>query len=161
MNQNENWSADQLYNDGYSMIQSNDGMAWHNPHYENVRMPAPPILSQPYYHEGYSSRYAMHQPQTIDRMSNRYEPGYALSTITERSTPQMGESTPLANTPSSFQSELECYKAQGSEAGYSPRQQRQLPSSLGGANRTPSPNIQVYPSLRRKTEEPKRGENRI
>ena len=146
---NENWAADQLYNDGFSMAQSSDGMAWHNQFYDNVGMPAPPIPSQPYYHGVYSSHSAMHQPQMTERMPNRYEAGYALSTITERSTLQMGERTPPANSPS-YLSELEHYTTQGSEVNYSSRQQQQLPSSLGRVKRPPTSNIQGYPSVRRK-----------
>ena len=160
INKNGDWTADQLYNNGYSISQSNDGKTWYNQRYENVGMPAPPIPPQPYYHGGYqngtNSYTTMNQAQRIGRISNRYEPGYALSTITERSTPQMGEGrTPLANSPSSHQqSELEYYTAvQGSEASYSVSRQ-QLPSSLGGAH---SPNSQGYPSPRRKPVEPKAG----
>ena len=142
---NGNWSAEQLYNNGYYMNQSNDGKSWHNPRYEYVGMPAPPI---PSYQRGYqndiSSRTAMHQHQMTGRTSNRYEPGCTLSTITERSTPQMGEGrTPLGNSPTSYQSDLEYYTAQGSEASYSVSrmQQEQQP---------PSPNTPRYSSQRRK-----------
>ena len=137
------WSAEQLYNSGYHMNQSNDGRSWHNPRYDYVGMPAPPILP---YHRGYqndiNSHTPIHQLHMAGRAANRYEPGCALSTITERSTPQMGEGrTPLANSPASYQSDLEYYTAQGSEASYSVSRPQQEP---------PSPNIQRYPSQRRK-----------
>lgn len=126
------------------MSQSDDGKSWHNPRYEYVGMPAPTIP----YHRGYQNdvnlRAPIHQHHTMTgRTSNRYEPGCALSTITERSTPQMGEGrTPLANSPASYQSDLEYHTAQGSEASYSlSRPQDQQP---------PSPNTQRYPSQRRK-----------
>ena len=123
------------------MNQSNDGKSWHNPLYDYVGMPAPPI---PPYHRGYQndigSRSAMHQ--MTGRTSNRYEPGCALSTITERSTPQMGEGrTPLANSPASYQSDLEYYTAQNSEASYSVSRLQQEQQQ---------PPIQHYPSQRRK-----------
>jgi len=140
---NPSWNAEQLYYNGYHMNQSDDGKSWHNPRYEYVGMPAPPI---PSYHRGHqndiSSRTAMHQHQMAGRTSNRYEPGCALSTITERSTPQMGGEgrTPLGNSPVSYQSDLEYYTAQGSEASYnvSRLQQEQQPPT------------QRYPSQRRK-----------
>ena len=132
------------------MNQSNDGMSWHNPRYEYVGMPAPSIPSQPYYQRGnqngIGSRAAMQQLQMTGRMSNRYEPGCALSTITERSTPQMGDGrTPLGNSPTSYQSDLEYYTAQGSETSYgvSRQQQEQQPHP-------PSPNTQRHTSQRRK-----------
>lgn len=134
---NKNWSAEQLYHHGYSITQS--GKLWHNPDYEH---PVPPISSQPYYHGS--------------RIPNRYVPGYALSTITERSTPQMGEGrTSLGNSPASHQSELEYHTAQGSEASYSvsrpQQQQQQQPlSSTGGIQRAPASTTQGYPSQRRK-----------
>jgi len=143
LDKNGNWSAEQLYNSGYHLNQSNDGKSWHNPRYDYVGMAAPPIP----YHRGYqndtNSHTPIHQQHMAGRASNRYEPGCALSTITERSTPQIGEGrTPLANSPASYQSDLEYYTAQGSEASYSvSRQQEQQP---------PSPNIQRYPSQRRK-----------
>jgi hypothetical protein len=131
------------------------GKSWHNPRYENVGMPAPPIPSQPYYHGAYQSGIGS---RTAGGIPNRYVPGYALSTITERSTPQMGEGrTPLANSPASYQSELEYYTAQGSEASYnaSRLQQPQPPSSLGNVQRAPSPITQGYPSQQRKPVEHK------
>jgi len=126
------------------MTQSNDGKSWHNPRYDYVGMPAPPIASQP--HRDYHRRY---------QNDNRYVPGRALSTITERSTPRMGEGrTSLGNyspagnnySPASFQSDLEYYTAaQGSEASYgvSPRQQQEQ-------QQPPSPNTQHFSSKRRK-----------
>ena len=140
-----NWTAEQLYYNGYHMNQSDDGKSWHNPRYEYVGMPAPPIPS--YHRGGYqndiSLRTPMHQHQMTGRTSNRYEPGCALSTITERSTPQMGEGrTPLGNSPASYQSDLEYYTAQGSEASYSVSRTPQ--------EQQPSSNIQRYPSQRRK-----------
>lgn len=146
LDKNGNWSAEQLYNSGYHMNPSNDGKSWHNPRYDYVGMAAPPI---PSYHRGYqndiNSHTPIHQQHMAGRAANRYEPGCALSTITERSTPQMGEGrTPLANSPASYQSDLEYYTAQGSEAGNSvsrTQQEQQQP---------PSPNIQRYPSQRRK-----------
>ena len=137
---NGNWSAEQLYNNGY---QFNDGKSWHDPRYDYVGMPPPPFPS--YHNRGYqndlSSHTAMRQHQMTGRASNRYEPGCALSTITERSTPQIGEGrTPLGNSPASYQSDLEYYSAQGSEANYSVPQQQQ----------PPSPSIQRYSSQRRK-----------
>ena len=134
------------------MNQSNDGKSWHNPRYDYVGMPAPPIPS--YYRGGYqndiSSRSTPIHQHVTGRTSNRYEPGCALSTITERSTPQMGEGrTPLANSPASYQSDLEYHTAQGSEASYSvarlPQEQQQQQQQ-----QPPSPNIQRYPSQRRK-----------
>jgi hypothetical protein len=141
-----NWNPEQLYYNGYHMNQSDDGKSWHNPRYEYVGMPAPPIPS--YHRGGYqndiSSRTAMHQHQMAGRTANRYEPGCALSTITERSTPQMGEGrTPLGNSPASYQSDLEYYTAQGSEASYGVSRQQQEQQS-------PSSNTQRYPSQRRK-----------
>lgn len=129
------------------MNQSNDGKSWHNPRYEYVGMPPPPIPS--FHRGGYqndvNSRTPIHQQHMTGRTSNRYEPGCALSTITERSTPQMGEGrTPLANSPASYQSDLEYHTAQASEASFSvsrPQHQEQQP---------PSPNTQRYPSQRRK-----------
>jgi len=139
------WSTDQVNNNGYHMNQSNDGKTWHNPRYDFVGMPAPPIPSHLRGHQNdINSRTATHQHQMTGRTSNRYEPGCALSTITERSTPQMGEGrTPLANSPASYQSDLEYHTAQGSEASFSVSrlQQEQQPTS---------PNIQRYPSQRRK-----------
>jgi len=143
-NINGNWAADQLYNNGYSMAQSDDGKTWYNPRYGDVGMPAPPIPSQPYYHGGYQndSRNAPYQTPMTGRISSRYEPGCALSIITEKSTPQT-EKSPLANTPASYQSELDYYTAQGSEASQSVYRQQQ---SHGGG----SPHTQGYPSSRRK-----------
>jgi hypothetical protein len=140
-----NWSAEQLYKNGYPMNYSNDGNTWHNPRYDYVGMPAPPI---PSYHRGYQNdnnpRTPIHQHLMTGRTSNRYEPGCALSTITERSTPQMGEGrTPLANSPASYQSDLEYHTAQGSEASYSV-------SRLQQEQQPPSPNTQRYPSQHRK-----------
>ena len=169
-NKNGIWSPDELYN-GYSMTQSNNGKSWHNPRYQNVGMPAPPIPSQPYYNGGYqnniiNSRVNHRQHQMPVRIPNRYEPGTALSTITERSTPQMGEGrTPLANTPVSYQqSELEEYYTalQGSEAShsisrhqYQQYQQPQPPPPLITVHRVPSPNNQDHSSQRRKPVESK------
>ena len=136
----KNWSAEQLYHHGYTITQS--GRLWHNPDYGHVGVPGPPISFQPYYHGS--------------RIPDRYEPGYALSTITERSTPQIGEGrTPLGNSPASYQSELEYYTAQGSEASYSvsrpqQQQQQQPPSSTGGIQRAPASTAQGYSSQRRK-----------
>ena len=148
---NENWSAEQLY--GYS---AQPGKLW--PHYENARMPAPPVPSQPYYHGGYQNDISSHI--TTGRTPNRYEPGYALSTITEVSTPQIGEGrTPQANSPASYQSELEYYTAQGSEASYSVFGLQQQPPP---SQRTPSSVIaQGYPAQRRKPVEHKLAGNRI
>jgi hypothetical protein len=86
-----------------------------------------------------------------NRAPNRYQPGYTLSTITEKSTPQMADGTrtmpgtpmsgaagaPLGpHSPASIQSELGYYTAPGSSVGqHSPavvpgqvgQQQQQLP----------------------------------
>jgi hypothetical protein len=126
------------------MNQSNDGKAWHNPRYDYVGNPAPPIP----YHRGYqndvNSHTPIHQQHMTGRAPNRYEPGNTLSTITERSTPQIGEGrTPLAYSPASYQSDLEYHTAQGSEASYSLSRQQQ-------EQQPPSPNTQRYPSQRRK-----------
>ena len=126
------------------------GKSWHNPGYENVGMPAPP-----YYHGAYQGGIGS---RTAGGIPNRYEPGYALSTITERSTPQMGDGkTPLANSPASYQSELEYYTAQGSEASYnaSRLQQPQPLSSLNNVQRAPSPITKGHPSQQRKPVEHK------
>lgn len=56
----------------------------------------------------------------------------------------MGEGrTPLGNSPTSYLSDLEYYTAQGSETSYSISQLQQ-------EQQQPSPNIQRYPSQRRK-----------
>ena len=93
---------------GYPMEQMADG-TWRNAQYGFVgNVPPPPISAlqpaQPAYYahpqnpnqNGYSDQNAG------SRAPNRYMPGYTLSTITEKSTPQMAgaHSPPLPNTPS-------------------------------------------------------------
>ncbi|PPR04849.1 hypothetical protein CVT24_007237 [Panaeolus cyanescens] len=110
---------------GYYMTQSSAHGAWQNPQYGFVGMPPPPLPS------GYAYQYPdqQHQYYTQDggiqvvappynRAPNRYQPGYTLSTITEKSTPQMGENrTPLAPTPASIPSELGSSTYNGSASG--------------------------------------------
>lgn len=108
---NQTWSAEQLYHNGYSLARS--GKLWHNhnPNNENVGMPVPPIPAQPYYHGGYQNGISLRTASS--RIPNRYEAGCGLSTITERSTPQMGEGrTSLGNSPASYQSDLEYHPAE-------------------------------------------------
>ncbi|CAA7269825.1 unnamed protein product [Cyclocybe aegerita] len=110
-------------NQGYAMRQAGDG-TWQNTRYGHVGMAPPPMPPQPMY--GYNAYpygapqmsgapSAYHPPQ--GHAPNRYLPGDTLSTITERSTPQMSEGrTPLVNSPASLQSELGYYTAPASEA---------------------------------------------
>ncbi|KDR84488.1 hypothetical protein GALMADRAFT_133773 [Galerina marginata CBS 339.88] len=91
---------------GYLMEQTSQG-TWQNSRYGFIGMPPPaiPFASPPpgAYHDPSS-------PQS--RAPNRYQPGYTLSTITEKSTPKMadGTRTPLAaHSPASGQSEIGYY----------------------------------------------------
>ncbi|KAF8165989.1 hypothetical protein B0H34DRAFT_743864 [Crassisporium funariophilum] len=105
----------QPHEQGYYLNQTNQG-AWQNPRYGHVGMAAPPIPPQlnsyhtaPYPQNSTSPQPPgyYHAPPIPGRAPNRYEPGYTLSTITEKSTPQMGEGrTPLAHSPASLPSEV-------------------------------------------------------
>jgi len=93
---------------GYPMEQMADG-TWRNGQYGFVgNVPPPPISAlQPAQHAYYaqpqnSNENGYFDPNAGSRAPNRYVPGYTLSTITEKSTPQMlgAHSPPLPNTPS-------------------------------------------------------------
>ncbi|KAF8967542.1 hypothetical protein BDZ97DRAFT_1755965 [Flammula alnicola] len=146
---NSHWNAAQSYPQGYPMEQTQQG-AWQNSRYGYVGMPAPAIPPQPYngaYHGGYAYD---QDPQTMaPRAPNRYQPGYTLSTITEKSTPRMAETNAsLANSPASLQSDLGYYTAPASEGM----------SSTGSVSRRPyfasSPKVSDYSSEGRAPEKP-------
>jgi len=108
---------------GYPMEQTTNG-TWQNGRYGFVgNLPPPPMAAlqtaqqqqqQAYYgHPQDPNQNAYLDQNASKRAPNRYMPGYTLSTITEKSTPQMGAySPPLpnspsigANTPASFRTE--------------------------------------------------------
>ncbi|KAF9535204.1 hypothetical protein CPB83DRAFT_889107 [Crepidotus variabilis] len=117
----------------------------------------PPSFYAPSYHGQPSQGPSSYQGVGPNRAPNRYQPGYTLSTITEKSTPQMADGnrtmpgTPRsgvgalgttgvgAHSPASQQSDLGYYTAPGSSAGqYSPAQ----PGSAG--QHSPAQAAQVY-----------------
>ncbi|KIM38675.1 hypothetical protein M413DRAFT_447636 [Hebeloma cylindrosporum] len=93
---------------GYPMEQMADG-TWRNAQYGFVgNIPPPPITAlqpaqQAYYgHPPNPDQNGYYDQGAGGRAPNRYMPGYTLSTITEKSTPQMvgAHSPPLPNSPS-------------------------------------------------------------
>ncbi|KAF8888149.1 hypothetical protein CPB84DRAFT_1473740 [Gymnopilus junonius] len=103
---------------GYPMEQTAQG-TWLNGKYAYVgNMPPPPIsaLSPPVPGMGNYNQPEYAAPVSPSaRAPNRYQPGYTLSTITEKSTPQSRKTPLSANSPASAQSEL---GGGGHAAGY-------------------------------------------
>lgn len=113
---------------GYYMTQSSTHGAWQNPQYGYVGMPPPPLPAgyQHYAHQYQDQEYQYYAQNggiqvmapSYSRAPNRYQPGYTLSTITEKSTPRAGENrSPLAPTPASIPSELGSSTYNGSAGG--------------------------------------------
>jgi len=86
---------------GYPMEQMADG-TWRNAQFGFVgNIPPPPITSLQPAQQAYYAQNEYHDQNAGSRAPNRYVPGYTLSTITEKSTPQVGAySPPLPNSPS-------------------------------------------------------------